>query len=128
MHVDMGQPGAPSPASAWAEGARSGWPVSAPVGASHDDGQIRCGWVHIRQTRPAESVISGIVAYRSGVGVADLLEQAALARRLAIMIEGDPAASRLLRMAEEMDAEIARLSLSNNPAASRRRSLRAPRP
>jgi hypothetical protein len=42
--------------------------------------------------------------------IADLLEQAALARRLAIMIEGDPAAPRLLRMAEEMDAEIARLS------------------
>jgi hypothetical protein len=42
--------------------------------------------------------------------LADLLEQAARARRLAIMIEGDPAAPRLRQMAEEVGAVIARLS------------------
>ena len=40
----------------------------------------------------------------------DLLEQAALARGLSAAIYGDPAAPRLLDLAEEMDAEIARLS------------------
>jgi hypothetical protein len=42
--------------------------------------------------------------------LADLLERAARAKRLAIMIEGDPAAPRLRQVAEEVDAEIARLS------------------
>jgi len=43
--------------------------------------------------------------------LADLLEQAALARRLATAIgSGDPAAPRLVHLADEMDAEIARLS------------------
>jgi len=35
-----------------------------------------------------------------------LLDQAARARRLAIAIEGDPAAPRLERLAEELEAEI----------------------
>jgi hypothetical protein len=35
-----------------------------------------------------------------------LLDQAARARRLAIAIEGDPAAPRLQRLAEELEAEI----------------------
>jgi hypothetical protein len=42
--------------------------------------------------------------------IATLLEQAALARRLAIAIGRDPAAPRLIELAEEMDAEITRLS------------------
>jgi hypothetical protein len=39
-----------------------------------------------------------------------LLDQAARARRLAIAIEGDPAAVRLERLAEELEAEIVRNS------------------
>jgi hypothetical protein len=39
-----------------------------------------------------------------------LLAQAARARRLATAIAGDPAALRLFHLAEEMDAEIVRLS------------------
>jgi hypothetical protein len=42
--------------------------------------------------------------------VTDLLERAARARRLAIAIDGDPAAPRLVDLAEELEAEIARLS------------------
>jgi hypothetical protein len=43
--------------------------------------------------------------------VTDLLEQAARARRLATAIgSGDPAAPRLVQLAEEMEAEAARLS------------------
>jgi hypothetical protein len=42
--------------------------------------------------------------------VADLLEQAARARRLAIAISHDPAAPRLTDLADELEAEIARLS------------------
>jgi hypothetical protein len=42
--------------------------------------------------------------------VADLLERAAQARRLAIAIDGDPAALRLFNLAEVLDAESARLS------------------
>jgi hypothetical protein len=42
--------------------------------------------------------------------LADLLERAARARRLAIMLDGDPAAPRLRQMAEEVDAVIARVS------------------
>jgi hypothetical protein len=42
--------------------------------------------------------------------LADLLEQAARARRLAIAIRRDPAAPRLVHLAEELEAEIARLS------------------
>jgi hypothetical protein len=42
--------------------------------------------------------------------ISDLLKRAALARRLAIAIDGDRAAPLLLRWAEEMEAEIARLS------------------
>jgi hypothetical protein len=41
--------------------------------------------------------------------IAHLVEQAALARRLAIAIGHDPAAPRLLQMAAELDAEIVRL-------------------
>jgi hypothetical protein len=44
------------------------------------------------------------------IPVADLLEQAALARRLASFIPHDPAAPRLEQFAEELEAEIARLS------------------
>ena len=40
--------------------------------------------------------------------VADLLERAARVRRLAIAIEGDEAAARLEKIAEELEAEIAR--------------------
>jgi hypothetical protein len=40
----------------------------------------------------------------------DLLEKAARAKRLATAINGDPAAPRLLQLAEELDAEIVRLS------------------
>jgi hypothetical protein len=42
--------------------------------------------------------------------VADLLALAAQARRLAATIDGDPGASRLIEMAEELEAEAARLS------------------
>jgi hypothetical protein len=42
--------------------------------------------------------------------VADLLEQAVRARRLAIAISHDPAATRLTHLAEELEGEIARLS------------------
>ena len=42
--------------------------------------------------------------------LAELLERAALATRLAVTINGDPAAPRLLDLAEELDAEIVRLS------------------
>jgi hypothetical protein len=42
--------------------------------------------------------------------IADLLEQAARARRLAIAIRDDPAAPRLIHLAEELDAEIVRQS------------------
>jgi hypothetical protein len=42
--------------------------------------------------------------------VADLVEQAALARRLAIAIRGDPVAQRLVHLAEGLEAEAARLS------------------
>jgi hypothetical protein len=41
--------------------------------------------------------------------IEDLLEQAARARRLAVAIGGDPAAPKLLHLAEELDAEIVRL-------------------
>ena len=42
--------------------------------------------------------------------LADLLEQASRARRLAIAFRHDPAASRLVDLAEELEAEIARQS------------------
>jgi hypothetical protein len=42
--------------------------------------------------------------------VADLSTLAARARRLAASIDGDPGAPRLIEMAEELEAEIARLS------------------
>jgi hypothetical protein len=42
--------------------------------------------------------------------LADLEVQAALARRLVIAMRGDPAAQRLVHLAEELEAEIARLS------------------
>jgi hypothetical protein len=41
-----------------------------------------------------------------------LLDQAARARRLAIAIEGDPAAARLERLAEELEAKIVRNSFT----------------
>ena len=42
--------------------------------------------------------------------VSDLLERAARARRLAASIAHDPAAPRLEEFAQEMEAEVARLS------------------
>jgi hypothetical protein len=42
--------------------------------------------------------------------VTDLLALAARARRLAATIDGDPGASRLIEMAEELEAEVARVS------------------
>jgi hypothetical protein len=41
---------------------------------------------------------------------ADLLTLATRARRLAGVIDGDPGAARLIEMAEELEAEVARLS------------------
>jgi hypothetical protein len=42
--------------------------------------------------------------------LATLLEQAARARRLAATIRGDPAASQLEQLAEELDARIAEIA------------------
>jgi hypothetical protein len=54
------------------------------------------------------------------IPVADLLEQAARARRLAIAIDGDPAALRLVDLAENWRLRSPGCPVSNNPAASRR--------
>jgi hypothetical protein len=47
-----------------------------------------------------------------------LLDQAARARRFAVMIRGDPAARRLEQLADELDAEIARYAgeLATHPS------------
>jgi hypothetical protein len=45
---------------------------------------------------------------KDGKPLETLLENAARARRLAIVIEGDPAAQELERYAEEVEAEILR--------------------
>jgi hypothetical protein len=44
------------------------------------------------------------------IPVADLLTLAARARRFAATIDGDSGASRLIEMAEDLEAEVARLS------------------
>jgi hypothetical protein len=49
-----------------------------------------------------------------------LLDQAARARRLAIAIEGDPAAARLERLAEELEAKIVRNSFTTMQVATDR--------
>jgi hypothetical protein len=49
-----------------------------------------------------------------------LLDQAARARRLALAIEGDPAAARLEQLAEELEAKIVRNSFTTMQVATDR--------
>jgi hypothetical protein len=77
-----------------------------------------CGWIPPRDASDAPATIPRVRRWRNMVDrlpmslmpLQYLLAQAARARRLATAIAGDPAALRLFHLAEEMDAEIVRLS------------------